>query len=114
MKRSIRDYLLTLCLALVIFSVAAFFLIQVAEGLMGDVVDKIGSDQGKMPNQSDPNSTGELITGDLPIGTDPGTEVKYDGTVTFLLMGVDQSNENADAVFLVGINSVKKHPDKKR
>ena len=45
MKRSIRDYLLTLVLAILVFAVAAFFLIRAGETLMGDVVEKIGSDE---------------------------------------------------------------------
>ena len=43
MKRSLRDYLVTLLLGIVIFSVVAVFVIQAAEGLMEDVVIKIGS-----------------------------------------------------------------------
>ncbi|MBR7165244.1 MAG: hypothetical protein IKD18_03100 [Clostridia bacterium] len=49
MKRSIRDFLLTLILALVIFSVVAFFLIRAAESLMGDVMDKIETQKENLP-----------------------------------------------------------------
>lgn len=49
MKRSVRDYLLTLILALVIFSVVAFFLIRAAESLMGDVMDKIETQKENQP-----------------------------------------------------------------
>ena len=45
MKRSLRDYLLTLAVAVAVFTVVALFLIRAAEGLMGDVVTKIGAQE---------------------------------------------------------------------
>jgi LCP family protein required for cell wall assembly len=107
MKRSLRDYLLTLGLAVLIFTVVAFFLIQAAEGLMGDVVNKIGSENVTQTQTSEEVST--LPSGETPPQQAPSSgQQTPDQTATFLLMGVDHSGQNADAVFLVGINATKK------
>ena len=102
MKRSLRDYLITLLLGIVIFSAVAVFLIQAAEGLMEDVVIKIGSD-------AEPE---EKVTAELPVteGGDAQAEapVEKDVAATFLLIGLDHNKQNADAIFLVGINATKK------
>ncbi|MBR4288822.1 MAG: LCP family protein [Clostridia bacterium] len=106
MKRSLRDYLLTLAVGAAIFTVVAIFLIRAAEGLMGDVVHKIGA-------QEEETNTGEILNPvtqeSLPAGsgnvqTTPTEEV----TATFLLLGVDHGEKNADAIFLVGINATQK------
>ncbi|MBQ3076164.1 MAG: LCP family protein [Clostridia bacterium] len=104
MKRSLRDYLVTLILGIVIFSVVGVFLIQAAEGLMEDVVIKIGSD-------AEPDAE-QLQTKEEPVTEDgaqqePVTEEK-DLSATFLLIGLDHKKQNADAIFLVGINATKK------
>ncbi|MBE6712420.1 MAG: LytR family transcriptional regulator [Ruminococcaceae bacterium] len=102
MKRSLRDYLITLLLAVVIFSAVAVFLIQAAEGLMQDVVVKIGSEHSeetvKKPEEA-PNAEP---------APEQGEEVEQkDITATFLLLGLDHSKKNADAIFLVGVNATK-------
>ncbi len=104
MKRSLRDYLVTLLLGIVIFSVVAVFLIQAAEGLMEDVVIKIGSDSE--PEDVTP-VTQEDSTPDDGGETQPVTEEK-DLAATFLLIGLDHNKQNADAIFLVGVNATKK------
>lgn len=101
MKRSLRDYLMTLCIAVLIFTVVAFFLIQAAEGLMGDVIGKIGS-EGEVATQE------EIGVSQTPSGGGSEPEQQKDAVATFLLMGVDQNKRQADAIFLVGINATKK------
>lgn len=100
MKRSLRDYILTLVVAVVIFAVVAFFLVQIAEGLMGDVIHKIGS-EGENP------VTEEAGGESAPVVNPGSSSVSTDDAVAFLLLGIDQQKNNADAIFLVGINSTK-------
>lgn len=104
MKRSLRDYLVTLLLGIVIFSVVAVFLIQAAEGLMEDVVIKIGS-EGEAVEEIPVTQEAPLPGGETD--QQPVTEEK-DVTATFLLIGLDQNKQNADAIFLVGVNATKK------
>jgi LCP family protein required for cell wall assembly len=103
MKRSLRDYLITLLLAIVIFSAVAVFLIQAAEGLMEDVVVKIGSDESEAT---------EKLTAEAPkqeeTPAQTGEAEQKDVTATFLLLGLDHSKKNADAIFLIGVNATKK------
>ena len=103
MKRSFRDYLITLLLAIVVFSVVAVFLIQAGQGLMSDVISKLGSSESTV---MDPNSQGGNPAEQTPDPENP--EVKKDKAATFLLIGLDYNNKNADAIFLVGINATKK------
>lgn len=103
MKRSIRDYLLTLFLAILVFAVVAFFLIRAAETLMGDVVEKIGSEepvQAEQEKEPEPETTPVQTGGETP---DPQAEV----TLSFLFMLIDEK-ERADSIFLIGINATKK------
>lgn len=103
MKRSWRDFLLTLCLAILIFTVVAFFLIRLAEGLMGDLFTKIGSDHE--------TETVETVTDggvSTPVQGTPTPETGEDVTVTFLLIGADHKKTEADAIFLVGLNATQK------
>lgn len=103
MKRSWRDFLLTLCLAILIFTVVAFFLIRLAEGLMGDLFTKIGSDHE--------TETMETVTDggvSTPVQGTPTPETGEDVTVTFLLIGADHKKTEADAIFLVGLNATQK------
>ena len=99
MKRSLRDYLLTLVLAIVIFAIVAVFLIQAAEGLMTDVVEKIGSDE-KEPEQvetSEPVQNEENVQNENP--QSPGEvqkETEENISVTFLIMGLDYKKEKVD------------------
>jgi len=107
MKNFTRDFVLTVLIAVVVFSVSAFFLLEYAEGLMGDVVDKL--DNAAAGNEQTQTSTQE---GSLPVGGTPATggssTENQDRVVTFLFLGLDQKNLNADAIFLVGINETKK------
>ncbi len=104
MKQSLRDYLITVCLALVIFAVVAFFLIRAGEGLMGDVVHKIGSEKETETQTAESVETGES----QPVGAQPQPPEKTPDTVaSFLLLGVDHNKKNADAIFLVCINATK-------
>jgi LCP family protein required for cell wall assembly len=111
MKRSLRDYLLTLVLAIVIFAIVAVFLIQAAEGLMTDVVEKIGSDE-KEPEQvetSEPVQNEENVQNENPQA--PGEvekETEENISVTFLIMGLDYKKEKVDSAFLLGLNETKK------
>ncbi len=102
MKRSLRDYLLTLTLAVVIFAVVAVFLIQAAEGLMEDVVTKIGSE----------GETEETVTQEEPkteeVPVQGENVTPEDVSATFLLLGLDHKKEHVDSIFLVGINATKK------
>ena len=102
MKRSIRDYFVALLLAIVVFAVVGVFLIQAAESLMSDVVTKIGSEESPVEQVTE---EGEEPEENFDFGFAPEQK---DKTVTFLLVGLDYSRENADAIFLVGINSDKK------
>ncbi len=103
MRRSIRDYLVTLCLGIFIFTVVAFFLIRAAEGLMVDVVDKIGSE-----GQTQTEEVPETQVPDQPVNSEVLPEAKEDQMVTFLVMGLDLDEKKADSIFLVGINATKK------
>ncbi|MBR2615848.1 MAG: LCP family protein [Clostridia bacterium] len=103
MKRSVRDYLLTLCVAVVFFAVVAFFLLQAAEGLMGDVVQKIGSQA-----QEETGEEAVAVGGESTPEGGGSSASKEDETVTFLIMGEDFDGENADAIFLLGINATQK------
>ena len=84
MKRSLRDYLVTLILGIVVFSVIAVFLIQAAEGLMEDVVTKIGSeadpDAEQVQTKEDPAPEKE---------TQEAVTEEKDLSATFLLVGLD-------------------------
>lgn len=102
MKRSLRDYLMTLCLAVLIFTIVAIFLIQAAEGLMQDVVTKIGS-EGTETVEKVPEPTKPADPQPAPSET-----TEKDVTATFLLLGLDYKEKNADAIFLVGLNATKK------
>lgn len=102
MKRSLRDYLLTLALAVVVFTIVAIFLIQAANGLMEDVVNKIGSEGKKTEEEVMAQPSQE----DDPV--DNGEGETKDVTATFLLLGLDHNKQNADGIFLVGINATKK------
>ncbi len=103
MKRSFKDYLLTFCFSLVVFTLAAVFVIHAAEGLMGDVVVKIGSSASSNPVEEE-----KVPTVTNKGEADGGEKVtQEDKTVTFLLMGLDYNQKNADAIFLVGINATK-------
>jgi len=106
MKRSLRDYLLTLAVAVAIFTVVAVFLIRAAEGLMGDVVNKIGAQEEETNTEESlvPETQESLPAGSGNVQTTPTEDV----TATFLLLGVDHGEKNADAIFLVGINATKK------
>ena len=104
MKRSLRDYLVTLLLGIVIFSVVAVFVIQAAEGLMEDVVIKIGSNAEPDAEQV---QTKEEPAPDEGIQQEVVTEEK-ELAATFLLIGLDYNKQNADAIFLIGINANKK------
>lgn len=102
MKRSFRDYFISLLLAIVVFAVVGVFLIQAAEGLMTDVVTKIGSEDAPAEKVTEEGSE----SGDA---SDPGAVPEHkDKAATFLLVGLDYTRENADAIFLVGINATKK------
>lgn len=105
MKRSLRDYLLTLAVAVAVFTVVAVFLIRAAEGLMGDVVNKIGAQEEETKTvEIGPTETRES----LPAGSESVQPSTEDVTATFLLLGVDYDKKNADAIFLVGINATEK------
>ena len=106
MKRSVRDYLVTLALAVLVFAIVSIFLIQAAEGLMGDVVHKIGS-EGETETQEEKETEKPA---DLPETTENGEESKTeeDQVLTVLVLGLDYNKQHADAIFLVGINATKK------
>ena len=103
MMRSLRDYLMTLCLAVLIFAIVAIFLIQAAEGLMQDVVTKIG-EEGTETVEKIPEPTKKPDPEQPPAAEEKVEDV----TATFLLLGLDYNKKNADAIFLVGINATKK------
>ena len=68
MKRSFRDYFISLLLAIVVFAVVGVFLIQAAEGLMTDVVTKIGSEDAPVEKVTEEgkgsgDQAGEEISG---------------------------------------------------
>ncbi|MBR5742808.1 MAG: LCP family protein [Clostridia bacterium] len=105
MKRSLRDFLFTLFLAVVIFSVAAFFLLRSVEGLMGDLINKI--------NHTDSVVTiSETETADVfetQTAENAGTAEKpEDNIVTFCLVRLDPTKTKADAIFLAGVNATKR------
>lgn len=107
MKRSLRDYLLTLCLAVIIFIIVAFFLIRAAEGLMGDVINKTRTPDGaQTETATEVSPEGEDSAASSETAAVP-TEQK-DVIATFLLLGIDHSKHNADAIFFVGINATQK------
>jgi LCP family protein required for cell wall assembly len=95
---------MTLCLAVLIFTIVAIFLIQAAEGLMQDVVSKIGS-EGTETVEEVPEPTPPVEPETIPSA---GEVPEQDATATFLLLGLDYQETNADAIFLVGLNATKK------
>ncbi|MBR5295953.1 MAG: LCP family protein [Clostridia bacterium] len=107
MKRSLRDYLLTLVLAVVIFSVAAVFLIEAAEGLMKDVVTKIGS-EGEIEQETVTSEQASVSEPETKDTSEQKEEVKEDVFSTFLLLGLDEKKEKLDSIFLIGLNATKK------
>ena len=108
MKRSLRDYLLTLCLAVVIFIIVAFFLIRAAEGLMGDVIHKTRGVESAQTSQTEQAVTQEADPASAVPSDSSAPTAQKDVCATFLLLGIDNSKQNADAIFLVGINATKK------
>ncbi len=106
MKRSLRDYLFTLLIAIVIFTVAAFFLISYAEGLMGDVIENVQNVDRENPTQQ--AQTGEQGSTSGAPSENPQPAQPTDNILTFLVLGIDEQRGNADAIFLVGINATKK------
>ena len=105
MKRSLRDFLFTLFIAVVIFSVAAFFLLRSVEGLMGDLVTKINKTASTV-------KISDTATADLPVTNTqdaPQTPVHSDDNiVTFCLIRLDPTKTKASAIFLAGVNATKK------
>lgn len=101
MKQSLRDFLLTLLISIVVFAVVAFFLIQAAEGLMGDVVGNVRSSRDKGKDLPAMNETAEN-----PTATGEGTQARH--TASMLFMVLDDQKKTADAIFFIGINSEKK------
>ena len=96
MKRSVRDFFLTLLVSVVIFAVAAFSLIGIAEGLMSDVVDKI--DEAGVEGSENTTETSETSApaGGTPSqGVDPGASTK-DRCVSFLVVGLDRQHNHAE------------------
>ena len=105
MKRSLRDFLFTLFIAVVIFSVAAFFLLRSVEGLMGDLVNKI--------NHTDSVVTiPETQTAELPetqtAETSDSPRQQEDNILTFCLVRLNPSKTKAEAILLAGVNATKK------
>lgn len=101
MKQSLRDFLLTLLISIIVFAVVAFFLIQAAEGLMGDVVGNVRSSGGKGKDLPAMNETVET-----PTATGEGEEVSH--TASMLFMVLDDQKKTADAIFFIGVNTEKK------
>ncbi len=109
MKRSLRDYLVTLVLAVLVFAVVSVFLIKAAEGLMSDVVDKIGS-EGETQEETvteEKEPVPENTTGQTPPQQDPAPQ-EEDRVLTALILGLDENKQNAETILLVGINATKK------
>lgn len=111
MKRSLRDYLVTLVLAVLVFAVVSVFLIQAAEGLMSDVVQKIGS-EGETQTQEETvtggsNSVPETTTQQTPVQNEPPQQ-EEDRVLNLLVLGLDQNKQKADVIFLMGINATKR------
>lgn len=100
MKRSLRDFLLTLIIAVVIFAVVAVFLVSFVENLFGDVVDKVGF-AGEKNEEQTSQTAPATQAGAIP-------EEQEDRIVNFLVIGTDR-NGKADSLFLIGINATQKN-----
>lgn len=102
--RTLRDFLFTFFIAVLIFSVAAFFLYNSIDGLMGDLVDKINSNPAVVSTADAEPANAPAETGES--GEQP-TE-KTDDIVTFCVVGLDHSKLNADVIYLLAVNATKK------
>lgn len=100
MKRSLKDFLLTLVISIVIFAVVAFFLIRAAEGLMGDVVGSV-----RAPGEGGKGAANGEVSAEDPTRTD---EVIAESRAVSMLFVVTDEKDRADAIFLLGVE-----PDKK-
>lgn len=103
MKRSFRDFLVTLILALLVFAIVSIFIVKAAEGLMGDVVEKVGSQGEKKEEviEEEPKEeTPEETTEEAP---------EEDRVLTVLIVGLDESGKNAQTILLIGFNATKEH-----
>ena len=102
MKRSLRDFLLTLLISVVIFAVVAFFLIRAAEGLMGDVVGNVRSAKSDGKEVAVINETADAAqTGEEPAAVPQNR-------VFSMFFAVLDDEKKADAIFFVGVNAEKK------
>ena len=105
MKRSFRDFLVTLALALLVFAIVSIFLVKAAEGLMGDVVEKVGS-QGETQEEVEEAVEPEA---ENPEETAEEQPQKEDRVLTMLILGLDESGKIAQTILLVGFNATKEH-----
>ena len=96
MKQSMKDFLLTLVISVVIFAIVAFFLIQAAEGLMGDVVGGVRA-AGSAGKGAGVNEAMAAVEGSEET-RDPNKK-----TVTVLFVVMDEA-KRADAIFLLGVD----------
>lgn len=94
MKQSLKDFLLTLVISIVIFAVAAFFLITAAEGLMNDVVGNVHA-----------GGSGKSSSDSYAISSESGEASERDGKVMTLLFVAMDDNKQADAIFLLGVDA---------
>ncbi len=99
MKRSLKDFLLTLVISIVIFAVVAFFLIRAAESLMGDVVGNVRSAGTGNKDVAVINETAEAT----PAGENPQPASQ---SLSMLFIILDDQGK-ADGIFLLGVNPEK-------
>ena len=98
MKQSVRDFLLSLVVSVVIFAVAAFFLIAAAEGLMSDVVGGVRDPHAKQSSSVVQQTAEESEDGD---------KNATDSRVVSMLFVLMDDDHHADAIFLLGVNPEK-------
>lgn len=102
MKYSIRNFLLVFILSLTVFIAAAFFCVSYVEGFMGEMFGaakpiETGEDPGNVPGP------------DLPPDTSADAPTEKKDSISFLLIGKDDTFGNADMMLLVKIDKLTKN-----
>lgn len=96
MKQSLKDFLITFIVSVVIFAIVALFLIRAAESLMGDVVGGIRA----------PGANGQSVSAvDDPASASNKEEESSENkkSVTLLFVVTDDKGR-ADAAYLLGVD----------
>jgi len=101
MKYSIRNFLLVFILSLTVFIAAAFFCVNYVEGFMDEMFGAAKPiETGEVPSTAPDTS--------VPPETSEGGSVEKKDSLSFLLIGKDDTFGNADMMLLVKIDKLSK------